>query len=369
MALKHGTFAWHDCMTTDVDAAIDFYGKVLRLGTAPFDADYLMWTAGGVPIGGVMKLPDEAQAMGAPPHWLSYLAVDDVDETAVRALSMGGRAYVEPQAIPGGGKFAVLADPQGATFGIHMHAEAPDPGATPELEFTWHELVTTDVNAARTFYRELFGWEEQDVMDMGPGGMYHIFGLDGKNLGGMYNKPPDMLAPPHWLPYAHIDDADAFAETVTRHRGKILNGPVDVPGGGRVVQVADRQGAAFAVYQPPVQVAAPKPKPKPKAHKQSTVKKQVTKAAKTAEKKVEKKVRKTTKAAKKRVKRATKTAKRRVKKATKTAKKKVRKAVKAAKKKAKRRVKKAVGAAKKRVKRAVKTAKKKVKRVGRKKRR
>ena len=273
MGKKHGTFAWHDCMTTDVDGAIDYYGKVLGLGTAPFDADYQMWTAGGVPIGGVMKLPDEALAMGAPPHWLSYLSVDDVDVTAAKAMSMGAKAYVEPTAIPGGGKFAVLTDGQGATFGIHMHAEAPDPDATPELEFTWHELVTTDVKAAWTFYKELFGWEEIDTMDMGPGGTYHMFGFEGKSMGGMYNKPPDMPAPPHWLPYAHIDDADAFAKTVTEHRGKVLNGPMEVPGGGRIVQVADPQGATFAVYEPGAEE-----KPEPKAR--TVRKKSTTKAAK-----------------------------------------------------------------------------------------
>ncbi len=250
MGKKHGSFAWHDCMTTDVDAAIDYYGKVLGLGTAPFDADYQMWTAGGVPIGGVMKLPAEAEAMGAPPHWISYLNVDDVDATAAKAKSMDAKAYVEPTDIPGGGKYAVLADPQGATFGIHMHGDAPPPDAKPELEFGWHELATTDWKAAWPFYQALCGWEETDTMDMGPAGTYHMYGLDGESMGGMYNKPPDMPAPPHWLPYAHIKDADAFAKTVTEHGGKVVNGPMEVPGGGRIVQATDPQGAAFAVYEP-----------------------------------------------------------------------------------------------------------------------
>ncbi len=347
MGKKHGKFAWHDCMTTDVEVAIDYYGKVLGLGTMPFDDDYLMWTAGGVPIGGVMKLPDEAQAMGAPPHWLSYLSVDDVDETAAKAMAMGARAYVEPTDIPGGGKFAVLADAQGATFGIHMHAEAPSADKTPELEFTWHELATTDWKAAWPFYQALFGWEETGTMDMGPTGTYHMFGLEGKRMGGMYDKSPDMPAPPHWLPYAHVTDADAFAKTVTKHGGKVLNGPTDVPGGGRVVQVADPQGAAFAVFAPGVQIA----EPKPKARKASTVRKRVKKAVKAAKKKVTKKLKKAAKVTKKKARKVAKTAKKalkkKVKRAAKVAKKKVRKVAKATKK----------------------AVKKQVKRVGRKKRR
>lgn len=282
MGQKHGSFAWHDCMTLDVDAAIDYYGRVLGLGTAPFDADYIMWTAGGVPIGGVMKLPDEAQAMGAPPHWLSYMNVDSVDETTAKAKALGAKAYVEPTDIPGGGKFAVLADPQGATFGIHAYAEAPPAEQTPELEFTWHELATTDWSAAWKFYQELFGWEETDSMDMGEGNLYHMFGFGGQSMGGMYNKPADMPAPPNWLPYADVKDADALAKTATDHGGKILNGPMEVPGGGRIVMIADPQGAAFAVYESPTAVAAQKPEEKPESKaepKARTVRKKATTVA------------------------------------------------------------------------------------------
>ena len=287
MGQKHGTFVWHDCMTTDVDAAVDYYGKVLGLGTAPFDSDYLMWTAGGVPIGGVMKLPDEAQVMGALPHWLSYLTVDDVDATAAKALSMGARTYVEPTDIPGGGKFAVLADSQGAMFGIHRHAEAPPSDKTPELEFTWHELATTDWKATWTFYQELFGWEETDTMEMGSAGTYHMFGFDGKSLGGMYNKPPEMSAPPHWLPYADVKDVEAVAMVVKELGGKVLNGPMEVPGGGQIVQCMDPQGATFAVYQEPAKVEKT---PKPAAKARTVRKKTAAKAAKkkTAKKAVKK---------------------------------------------------------------------------------
>ncbi len=90
-------------------------------------------------------------------------------------------------------------------------------------------------------------------MDMGPAGTYHMYGLDGESMGGMYNKAPGMPAPPHWLPYAHTKDADAFAKTVTERGGKVVNGPMEVPGGGRIVQATDPQGAAFAVYEPGAQ--------------------------------------------------------------------------------------------------------------------
>lgn len=255
--MKHGRFAWHDLMTTDVTAAIDYYGKVLRLGTTPFEGDptYLMWTAGGVPIGGVMKLPDEAQAMGSPPHWLTYVSVTDVHATAAKVAELGGRTFVAPTDIPGGGSFGVFTDPQGAAFGVHARGDAPPPpDTTPALEFSWHELATTDWPAAWAFYQEVFGWEETDSMEMDPGNTYHMFGLDGESLGGMYNQSSEMPAPPHWLPYADVEDVEAIAMVVKELGGKVLNGPMDVPGGGQIAQCMDPQGAMFAAYQAPAKV-------------------------------------------------------------------------------------------------------------------
>lgn len=76
-----GRFSWHELLTTDPDAAIAFYSKVVGWTTAPFDGSgkpYTMWMAGEAPIGGVMELPDEARSMGAPPHWMGYVGTPDL---------------------------------------------------------------------------------------------------------------------------------------------------------------------------------------------------------------------------------------------------------------------------------------------------
>lgn len=276
---KHGRFAWHELMTTDTKAAIDYYGKVLKLGTMPFEHDpsYTMFTAEGVPVGGLMTLPEEAKAMGAPPHWLSYVTVTNVDDTVAKAKELGATVYVEPRDILNAGRFAVLADPQGATFAVHASSQPmPDTGDKIALgDVSWHELATTDWEAAWKFYEAIFGWEKTDAMDMGPGGTYQMFGFEGKSSGGMYNKPREMPAPPHWLPYATVKDTDATAKQVEKLGGKVLNGPMEVPGGGRIAQCMDPQGAAFAIYAEP---AAVKPEPKPRAVRKPA--KPVAKAAK-----------------------------------------------------------------------------------------
>lgn len=250
-----GRFVWFDLMTSDQDAAIDFYGAVTGWGTSVWDGagpdmKYTMWTVGEQPIGGVMDLPPDAAAAGAPPSWLAYIGTEDVDATAKKIEVLGGRIVKEPMDIPTVGRFAVAADPQGAIFAIFTaQDDAPGHDGEPRTgEFSWHELVTTDYEAAFRFYSELFGWDRMDEMDMGPAGIYLIYGRKGIQLGGMFNKTPDMPMPPMWMEYAMVDDVDAATETVKARGGQILNGPMEVPGGDRIVQCMDPQGAMFALH-------------------------------------------------------------------------------------------------------------------------
>jgi predicted enzyme related to lactoylglutathione lyase len=76
-----------------------------------------------------------------------------------------------------------------------------------------------------------------------------MFGLTSEiPIGGCYNIGEGMGAPPNWLPYIRVDSADAAADRVTSNGGQVLNGPMEVPGGDRVAQCLDPQGAAFAVH-------------------------------------------------------------------------------------------------------------------------
>jgi predicted enzyme related to lactoylglutathione lyase/NifU-like protein involved in Fe-S cluster formation len=253
-ATAKGRFVWYDLMTSNPDNAIPFYQKIVGWGTQKWDGvgngAYTMWTSGGAPIGGVMQLPPEAAAGGAPPHWLLYVFAPDVDATVKRAQQLGGMVHVPPTDIPTVGRFAVLADPQGAAFAVFAAAQdAPGHEGAPNIgEFSWHELATTDYEAAWNFYHDLFGWEKDSAMDMGPAGMYQLFKRNGVQLGGMYNKPADMPAPPHWLCYAKVDDVQKRVDTIKNLGGQILVGPMEVPGGDWIVVGMDPQGAAFALH-------------------------------------------------------------------------------------------------------------------------
>jgi predicted enzyme related to lactoylglutathione lyase len=252
-----GRFVWYELMTTDPSAAIAFYTHVIGWKTQPFDdvggTPYTMWVGSHGPLGGALKLPEEAAKMGAPPHWMAHVEVGDVDATVAKARKLDARVHVEPRDIPKVGRFAVIADPQGPSLSVFKPAAVMAAHDTSKAgEFTWNELLTTDHEAAFRFYSELFGWQRLSDFDMGPMGKYLIYGQGDQRYGGMFSKTKDMPAPPSWLHYVHVDDLDAALERAKEKGARVLNGPMEVPGGERIVQLLDPQGAAFALHGSPV---------------------------------------------------------------------------------------------------------------------
>jgi predicted enzyme related to lactoylglutathione lyase len=244
-----GRFVWFDLMTRDPEKAPQFYGPVTGWGTMLWQGPmpYTMWTNNDAPLGGVTRLPND----GAP-HWLAYIATVNVDETVVQATNLGAQILTEPSDIPTIGRFAVLADPQGALFAAFSPLEAAPghEGQAQPGEFSWHELATHDQPAAFRFYERLFGWEKSTAIDIGPAGVYQEFGRNGVVLGGMYSKPSSTQRPA-WLHYVLVDDVNRAVEAVKRGGGQVVGGPTEVPGGSRVAQCVDPQGAAFAVHARP----------------------------------------------------------------------------------------------------------------------
>lgn len=247
---NQGRFVWYEHLTRDVKAAIVFYSEVLGWKTEPFGDGYVMWVGGQGPLGGVMAA--EGAAKGAPPHWIAHVQVADVDATAALAQKRGGKVLHAPTDIPTVGRFAVIADPQGAAVAVFEPNEPMtlhDPAK--DGEFCWNELMTSHSAAAWAFYSELFGWKVQQDMDMGPMGTYRIFGVDDQRLGGMMTTPQGSPMPPMWIFYASTSDLDAAIGRATKHGGTVINGPMEVPGGGRIAQLTDPQGAVFALHQAP----------------------------------------------------------------------------------------------------------------------
>jgi predicted enzyme related to lactoylglutathione lyase len=253
MSDDHGRFIWYELITTDREAAKRFYGEVVGWtydDMTSGDMTYSVAQADGNGVGGIMLIPPEAKAMGAPPHWSGYVCVDDCDAAADKIKSLGGSVIRPPSDIPGIGRFAVVADPHGAVFEIMkpapMETQRPNPPQGTEGHASWHELYAGELEPAFAFYAEMFGWKKDEAMDMGPMGTYQLFSNQDGQIGGMMKKP-EQVPRPSWLYYFQVGDIDAAVGRVTQAGGQVVNGPMEVPGGAWIIQGVDPLGAMFAL--------------------------------------------------------------------------------------------------------------------------
>jgi uncharacterized protein len=246
--VKQGDFVWYELCTTDAAAASAFYAKVVGWSVQDMSAmghDYHVLGLGERPVVGVMTLPPEQ--MPPSPVWFGYVGVDDVDAKAAEIKAAGGTIHREPSDIPTIGRFAVVADPQGAV--IMLFKGMGDAPAPLEMMATgtvgWHELHTSDWEKAWSFYSSAFGWAKDNAMDMGPMGTYQMFKNGGMAIGGMLTDP--RMPVPCWVYYFVVDDIDAGIKRVQDNGGTVVFGPQEVPGGAFIINAKDPLGGSFSL--------------------------------------------------------------------------------------------------------------------------
>ena len=257
--MYHGKPCWFELSTArgTLSDADTFYQKVFGWQVADAgmaDFTYHLASHGGDMIAGLMEMPPDCADV--PPFWMVYFDVDDADAAAHKVTVLGGKVFREPADIPGTGRFAILTDPQGATFGV-LEPKPMDPqppvesGAwnqQKESHGNWIELMSTDPAAALDFYAELFGWTKSSAVDMDEMGTYQLFAWHGADIGGMMGLGGSPV--PCWLPYFGVNGVDAAIERIRAAGGEILHGPVEVPGSAFIAFARDAQGAHFSVVGP-----------------------------------------------------------------------------------------------------------------------
>lgn len=241
----HGTFSWVDLATTDPEGAKAFYGRLFGWEGEDMPAGegmtYTMFRLGGRYVSAVSGQVEHERAAGIPPHWNSYVTVDDADAVAGRVPELGGTVLAAPFDVFDSGRMAVLQDPTGAVVslwqpGNHIGAQlVNDPGA-----LTMNSLATPDPERAREFYEALLGWT---FAELDP--EYTQIKVGDRLNAGMR---PETEMPPHWLPFFTVEDADAAAAMVRDGGGHVLVEPQEIPA-GRFAVFADPAGAAFAIFE------------------------------------------------------------------------------------------------------------------------
>ncbi|MFF2954619.1 VOC family protein [Kitasatospora sp. NPDC057965] len=237
---------WVEHGSADPVAAQRFYGELFgwrpEADERPEAGGYTFMRLDGAVAASVAPLYGEGQ----PTAWSVSFLVEEADATARSVVAAGGSVVVEPMDALDYGRFAIVADPSGAVFGLWQAgrlrgAEVLNvPGA-----LGWVELLTRDPEAARAFYPAVFGWKA------GPSAQYTQWGLADGDFGGMLTMGEDFppQVPPHWLPYFSVADVDVSAARAGSLGASVLMAPVDVPGGGlRIAVLRDPLGAAFGLY-------------------------------------------------------------------------------------------------------------------------
>lgn len=121
----------------------------------------------------------------------------------------------------------------------------------PTGNFCWFELGTSDQNAAKEFYTQLFGWRYNDSpMPPEMGGVYTTWLKDDKDVGAMYQLSQQMEGiPPHWMPYVAVDSADETAAKIAELGGELVMPPFDVMDFGRMTMFKDPTGAMLSIWE------------------------------------------------------------------------------------------------------------------------
>lgn len=253
MSNRHGTPIWYELMAKDPLAARRFYNAVVgweidESVLAGSTMDYRMISAKDGLVGGVFTLTEDMCQNGAAPCWLMYIGVDDVDACVAAITAAGGSLQMPAFDIPNVGRIAMVSDPQGAPFYVMRGASndvstACDPDRAGHG--AWHELHSSDGPKATDFYCAQFGWSRSHAVDMGPMGTYQLIDIGARNLGGTMTDP--HFPRPTWLVYFRVDGIKNAAQRIVAAGGKVINGPMEVPGGGWILNGLDPEGAMFAL--------------------------------------------------------------------------------------------------------------------------
>lgn len=250
-----GTPSWVDLMSPDVHEAKEFYTSLFGWAAEDQLDDegnqiYTIFLKNGKAVAGLGGLPPDADGM--PATWNTYISVNSVDNATTTVNEAGGHVIMPPMKVMDAGSMAVFADPTGAVFSVwqpdqHIGVEiGNEPGS-----YGWNELMSRDIDTAKRFYSEVFGWTYHQIQM--PHSLYNVIdGGDNGGLGGLMAMPdgvPDEV-PSHWMVYFIVADLETSMARAEEGGGQTVHGPMDLPDVGTVAAVVDPTGGMFTMMQP-----------------------------------------------------------------------------------------------------------------------
>ena len=243
-----GDFTWYELMTDDPQGAQAFYTQVFGWRIEPGEVagrSYGVIHAGDTAIGGMLGLDQAMREGGARPVWAGYVAVGALAAASEDLRRRGGEILMDDLAIPGKGRCALAADPEGVPIYLMEYDTPPPVSGT----FVWNELAARDQDGAQAFYCGLLGWRQEDAMPMGELGDYRFL-YRGERMIGAIMPVSSIGKQAGWTFYFAVPDIDAAASRVTDGGGTLLQGPDEIPGGDFSATAHDPSGAIFGMVGP-----------------------------------------------------------------------------------------------------------------------
>jgi predicted enzyme related to lactoylglutathione lyase len=249
---KHapGDFCWIELGTSDQDAAKHFYGSLFGwvANDMPMGPDsfYTIFRLDGRDSSAAYTLTPQETDQKVPPHWNLYIALENADDAANKAVELGAKLLAPAFDVFDAGRMAVIQDPTGAIFTVWQAKKNAGIGINNEPgALCWADLNTQDRSRAKEFYSALFGWTITAGEGKDDSGYLHIQNGE-RFIGGM---PPAPNGPPHWMIYFNVADVDDSAANAKELGANFYIPPTSMEGVGRLTVLADPQGAVFAMFK------------------------------------------------------------------------------------------------------------------------
>jgi hypothetical protein len=253
-----GRWIWAELFTSDVAEAKAFYGSVFgwqfeTRGTS--EKPYTLVLNEGRPVAGMLRHP-AADGDVLRSRWVGLVSVGDVDAVSDRARNAGASILLDPVDLPGRGRVALVADPEGARFGLLATGAAGDPpDVMPEAGgWLWHELWAGSVNSAARFYKETVGYSIKPT-GRTPGKIEQHLVAGGFPRAGIIEQSASGL-PSAWLHYIRVDNLQQTIERVKRAGGSILIAPTSEFRRGHAAVIVDPMGAPLGIAEWPEESTA-----------------------------------------------------------------------------------------------------------------
>lgn len=232
--------------TPDLVSAKRYYGELLGWSTVDLpgmSGEYCLFQIAGRTVVGLRRAEVETR-------WVAYVHVGSVDAAAARARELGATVISPPGDTSGLARTSVLADPEGALFGLWeprgLHGTMVDAGPG---SLWWVELLARDIGTARVFYASLFEWNVEDTSKFDTPHLYTLFRIGDRSVSGGLQFDPEWGVTPRWQVYFEVANHGAAARRACELGGQ-SGFWRDVPHAGRIGHLTDARGGGFVVAQP-----------------------------------------------------------------------------------------------------------------------